>query len=86
MSSVATARRLRLATGHLGLGMLNEASDELEAIEGEDRLSAEVMDVRCDLYLNNHNAPLHETADASDGRSPGFVWPAIIGGQNAAYN
>jgi Flp pilus assembly protein TadD len=31
--------------------MLNEASDELESIEGEDRLSAEVMDVRCDLYM-----------------------------------
>jgi hypothetical protein len=40
--SVATARRLRHATGYLGLGMLNEASDELEAIESEDRLSAEV--------------------------------------------
>jgi cytochrome c-type biogenesis protein CcmH/NrfG len=35
--------------------MLTEASDELEAIEGLDRLSAEVMDLRCDLYLAARN-------------------------------
>jgi tetratricopeptide (TPR) repeat protein len=35
--------------------MLTEASDELEAIEGLDRLSPEVMDLRCDLYLAARN-------------------------------
>ena len=30
--------------------MLNEASDELEAIQGEDRLTQEMMVVRADLY------------------------------------
>jgi hypothetical protein len=47
----ATIRRLRHANGYLGLRMLNEASDELEAIEGEDRPSAEVMAVRADLFI-----------------------------------
>ena len=51
MPSTATARRLSHASGYIGLGMLNEASDELEAIEGENRLSAEVMAVRADLYM-----------------------------------
>jgi tetratricopeptide (TPR) repeat protein len=49
--SIATARHLRQAVGYLSLGMLNEASAELEAIEGEDRLSVEVMAVRADLYM-----------------------------------
>lgn len=47
---IPTARRLEFAAGFIGLGLLNEASDELEAIEGTDRLSADVMSVRCDLY------------------------------------
>ena len=49
--SNATARHLRHAAGYLGLGRLNEAAAELEAIEGEDRLSVEVMAVRADLYM-----------------------------------
>ena len=49
--SITTARRLSHASGYIGLGMLDEASEELEAIEGEDRLSAEVMKVRADLYM-----------------------------------
>jgi len=48
--STATVRHLRRANGYIELRMLNEASDELEAIEGEDRLSVEVMAVRSDLY------------------------------------
>lgn len=48
---IPTRRRIESATGYLALGMLNEASDELEAIEGEDRLSPEVMALRCDLYM-----------------------------------
>ncbi len=44
-------RRLEYATAYIELGLLAEASDELEAIEGEARLSAAVMAVRNDLYL-----------------------------------
>ena len=53
--SIATTRRTRHATGYLLLGLLVEASDELEAIEGPDRLSPEVMTVRCDLYMAAKN-------------------------------
>ena len=48
--SNATARRLRHAAGFLGLEMLIEASEELEAIQGEDRLSDNVLVVRSELY------------------------------------
>ena len=48
---IPTSRHLQFASGYIDLGMLNEASDELEAIEGEDRLSPEVMSVRRDLYM-----------------------------------
>ena len=46
-----TRRHLEFAAGYLALGMISEASDELEAIEGGDRLRPEVMALRCDLYL-----------------------------------
>ena len=46
-----TSRHLQYASGYIALGLLNEASDELEAIEGEDRLLSEVMAVRSDLYM-----------------------------------
>jgi hypothetical protein len=49
--SKVTARRTGHAIGYLALGLLVDASDELEAIEGPDRLSPEVMRVRCDLYM-----------------------------------
>jgi tetratricopeptide (TPR) repeat protein len=48
---ISTTRRLEYASGFIELGLLNEASEELEAIEGADRLSAEVMAVRSDLYM-----------------------------------
>jgi predicted Zn-dependent protease len=53
MSSVSrtNASRLSHASGYLGLGMLNEASEELEAIDGDARLSDEVMVLRADLYM-----------------------------------
>ena len=47
---ISTATRLKYAAGYLDLGLLNEASDELEAIEGEDRLSLPVMEIRMHLY------------------------------------
>ena len=37
--------------GYLGLGLLNEAADELELIEGKHRLSTRVLLVRCALYM-----------------------------------
>jgi tetratricopeptide (TPR) repeat protein len=52
---ISTARRLEYASGFIGLGLLNEASEELEFIEGEDRLSAEVMAVRANLYMAAKN-------------------------------
>lgn len=55
MPSVFTARRIRHANGYIGLGMTSEASDELESIEGEDRLSLEVMIVRSELYMQAKN-------------------------------
>ena len=48
---IPTSRRLEHAAGYLALGLVNQASDELEAIEGMDRLSAEVMSARVDLYV-----------------------------------
>jgi Tfp pilus assembly protein PilF len=53
--SRATKRRVEHASGYFALGLLREASDELEAIEGPDRLSPEVMAVRCDLYMAAKN-------------------------------
>jgi len=47
----STERHLEYARGFLALGLLAEASDELEAIQGKDRLLPEVMAVRCDLYM-----------------------------------
>jgi tetratricopeptide (TPR) repeat protein len=43
-------RHLEYASGYLTLGMLNEASDELEMIQGDAKLSADVMRLRISLY------------------------------------
>lgn len=51
MSSIPTSRHLEYARGYIDLGMVNDASDELEAIEGDDRLSPDVLRVRIDLYF-----------------------------------
>jgi hypothetical protein len=40
-----TARHLEYARGYVGLGMVNEASDELEAIDWDDRMKPEVLAV-----------------------------------------
>jgi tetratricopeptide (TPR) repeat protein len=45
-----TRRRLSYAAGYIQLGLLNEASHELEGIAFEDRLSAAVLAVRLDLH------------------------------------
>jgi hypothetical protein len=48
---IPTRRHLEYATGYLELGLPAAAAEELEAITGPDRLSAEVMQVRANLYL-----------------------------------
>jgi hypothetical protein len=52
---ISTRRRLEFASGYIGLGLLSEASEELEMIAGPDRLSVEVMRVRAELYLRAEN-------------------------------
>lgn len=47
---IPTAKHIQYANGFLELGMLDEASDEIEQIEGEDRMSVEVMAFRSQLY------------------------------------
>jgi len=49
--NIPTSRRLEYAQGYLELGLIGDAADELEAIDGEDRLSTPVLVVRCDLYM-----------------------------------
>jgi tetratricopeptide (TPR) repeat protein len=48
---ISLKRHLEYASGYIALGLLTEATNELEEIEGEDRLCATVMAVRNDLYL-----------------------------------
>lgn len=45
-----TPRRLRHASGYIELGLLSEASDELEAVAFEDRLSVPMLKVRLSLH------------------------------------
>ena len=46
----ATARHVRYAQGYIGLGLLNEASDELEAIEEAERFLPEVLAAKLELH------------------------------------
>lgn len=46
-----TSRRLRYASGYIELGMINDASDELEAIRAEDRFAVPVLVVRLELHM-----------------------------------
>jgi tetratricopeptide (TPR) repeat protein len=50
---IPTTRHLQYA--QIGLGMVNEASDELEAIDWDDRMNEEVLAVRVDLYSKAKN-------------------------------
>ena len=50
-----TARRLQFANGYIDLGMVNEASDELEAIDWDDRLNPEILAVLVALYMAVEN-------------------------------
>jgi len=49
--NISTTKRISYALGYLELGLINQASDELESIEGEDRLSIPVMLARIELYM-----------------------------------
>ena len=42
---IPTTRHLQYARGYIGLGMDAEASDELEAIDWDDRMKPEVLAV-----------------------------------------
>lgn len=53
---IPTARSLECARGYIALGMVNEASDELEAIGWDDRLKPEVLAAPVDLYMPAENA------------------------------
>jgi predicted Zn-dependent protease len=48
---IPTNKRLDYAAGFIGLGMLDEASDELEAIAFTDRFFPEVLLARIELYM-----------------------------------
>ena len=47
---IPTSRHLQYARGYIDLGMVNEASDELEAIDWDDRMKSEVLAMRVDLF------------------------------------
>ena len=49
-SVIPTSRRLQFARGHIDLGMVNKASDELEAIDWDEWMKPEVPSMRVDLY------------------------------------
>jgi Flp pilus assembly protein TadD len=51
MSVIPTARHIQYALGFIELGLLDQASDELEAIAFEDRFSTEVLAARVELHL-----------------------------------
>lgn len=47
---IPTKTRLQYANGYLELGMINEASEEIESIIGEDRMSLAVISFRMKMY------------------------------------
>jgi predicted Zn-dependent protease len=49
--TISTARRLQYGCGYLALGLVNEAFAEIEAIEGPDRLSLDVLRFRVNLFM-----------------------------------
>ncbi|MDQ8202688.1 hypothetical protein [Pelagicoccus sp. SDUM812003] len=57
---IPTNNRLSYANGYLDLGMIEEASHELDAIDDSDRLSPSVLAMRSRLYLEMANWELLE--------------------------
>jgi len=74
-SSITTRRRLEYAKGYIELGMIKEASEELEAISNEARTTVEVQRVHVDLYMEakrwdqvvNAAKPVCEATPTDDG-------------------
>ena len=56
-SLISTAHRVSHAMGYLELGMYGDAEAELEAIEGDDRLSGAVLIARGEIYMAIENWP-----------------------------
>ncbi|MDQ8196871.1 tetratricopeptide repeat protein [Pelagicoccus enzymogenes] len=57
---IPTSTRVSYANGYIELGMLKEASEELDAIEPSERLMDDVLLVRSRLYLEARNWELME--------------------------
>lgn len=68
-----TPRRLKYAAAYIELNLLNEASDELEAISFDDRLETPVLCVRLEL----HTAAKHWDVVAGVGRALAETDPAM---------
>jgi len=49
--SISTRKHLEYAKGYIGLGLIKEAAEEIEAIEAEEWQSMEVQRVRVDLFM-----------------------------------
>jgi hypothetical protein len=47
---ISASRHLQFGGGFIAFGMVNEASDEVEAIDWDDRMKPEVLAMRVDLY------------------------------------
>lgn len=47
---IPTSHRIQYALGYLALGMLDAAAEELDAVDAEDRLRVEVLEVRMHLH------------------------------------
>ena len=52
---IPTARHLQYARCFIELGMVKESSDELEAIDWDDRLKHDILAMRVDLYCAAKN-------------------------------
>ena len=74
---IPTQTRIQYANGYIELGMYDDASNELETIEGEDRMSVEVMSMRAILYCHAKQWGLMEAVSRhvaeQDPQSP-FGW------------
>lgn len=74
---IRTKTRIQYANGYIELGMYDDASDELEAIEGAGRMSVEVMRVRAVLYFHAKQWELMEATSkyvAEEKPKDSFGW------------
>ncbi len=78
-STIATAKRVSYAHGYLELGMVNEASAELELIVGEDRLTLPVLLAHVELHMEAKNWEMLVTVSKSVAQSDPTQERAWIG-------